>query len=166
MLTSDGGACQLLGRSCPMRRTCTIPLPYMHAVCHLQQLCTAYNTFHRCCRWRRCRLTRSHHVHPSWHQVNPTIVDDLRELLVHHRRAERRMQVTYKANNVYSFMVRQTATRANPVKRTEVFVLVAESTHLVICARTMRRRSAAALACGGGVAQPRVMCALADCGTI
>eukprot|EP00611_Tribonema_gayanum_P030171 TRINITY_DN8305_c0_g1_i1.p2 TRINITY_DN8305_c0_g1~~TRINITY_DN8305_c0_g1_i1.p2 ORF type:complete len:175 (+),score=87.45 TRINITY_DN8305_c0_g1_i1:3-527(+) len=46
-----------------------------------------------------------HSMRHSFFNINPTIVDDLRELIVHHRRAEDRVQVTHKFNNVFSFMV-------------------------------------------------------------
>eukprot|EP00611_Tribonema_gayanum_P028475 TRINITY_DN7330_c0_g1_i1.p1 TRINITY_DN7330_c0_g1~~TRINITY_DN7330_c0_g1_i1.p1 ORF type:complete len:937 (+),score=292.97 TRINITY_DN7330_c0_g1_i1:236-3046(+) len=46
-----------------------------------------------------------HDIRHSFFNLNPTIVDDLRELVVHHRRAELRSQVSHKFTNVHTFMV-------------------------------------------------------------
>eukprot|EP00611_Tribonema_gayanum_P032415 TRINITY_DN9675_c0_g1_i3.p1 TRINITY_DN9675_c0_g1~~TRINITY_DN9675_c0_g1_i3.p1 ORF type:complete len:368 (+),score=137.91 TRINITY_DN9675_c0_g1_i3:399-1502(+) len=46
-----------------------------------------------------------HSMRHSFYNLNSTIVDDLRDLLVHKRRAEMRPQVTHKFNNVYTYMV-------------------------------------------------------------
>ncbi|KAG5179874.1 hypothetical protein JKP88DRAFT_158178, partial [Tribonema minus] len=48
-----------------------------------------------------------HSMRHSFYNLNSTIVDDLRDLLVHKRRAEMRPQVTHKFNNVYTYMVSQ-----------------------------------------------------------
>lgn len=77
----------------------------------------------RCYCYCRCRRRRSTIItHPipqdttwlesnvqsvrhSFFNLNPSVVQDLLELIVHHRRAQDRDQVTHKLNNVYCFMV-------------------------------------------------------------